>query len=163
MRENPCSTLHATWSRRGCQPLIPVTGQRKSIKIFGCIDLVSAKFTYQRDSVFNADTYLLFLERVARQYHGKQVFLIQDNASYHKDGDVWLWFKDNCHWLHVYNLPPYSPEFNAAEPLWKYTRKTATHNRYFETENEILDSLIRTFHNIQKDPTPILGYLRPFQ
>ncbi len=31
--------------------------------------------------------------------------LIQDNATYHKDGDVWAWFDANRHWLEVHQLP----------------------------------------------------------
>jgi transposase len=155
--------LHATWSKRGHQPLVPVTGQRKSIKIFGCIDIFAAKFIYYQDSVFNATTYLEFLEKkVARRYHRKKIFYIQDNASYHKDGTIWEWFNDNRKWIEVYNLPPYSPEFNAAEPLWKYTRKVGTHNRYFESETEIIDTLTTVFTGIQKNPKPIEGYLQPF-
>src|SRR2546429_9934198 len=34
---------------------------------------------------------------------------IQDNASYHKDAEVWAWFKSNRHWLEMHHLPPYSP------------------------------------------------------
>jgi hypothetical protein len=93
------ATLHSTWSRRGQQPLVPVTGQRKSVKIFGCVDVFSARFHYDRDEVFNAKTYLEFLETVARKYHGRRVYYIQDNASYHKDKDVWAWFGDNRKWL----------------------------------------------------------------
>lgn len=144
--------------------MIPVTGQRKSVKIFGCVEITSAKFIYRRDQVFNAETYLGFLEQIAKHYYRRRrhVYYIQDNASYHKDGDVWLWFKDNRKWLEVFNLPPYSPEFNAAEPLWKYTRKTGTHNRYFENETEIVDTLTRVFRSIQKNPEQIRGYLNPF-
>lgn len=156
------STLHATWSRRGQQPLVPVTGQRKSVKIFGCVDIFSAKFIYKRDTVFNAETYLDFLEQVAKHYYRKKIFYIQDNASYHKDGTVWDWFSDNRKWIEVYNLPPYSPEFNAAEPLWKYTRRTGTHNRYFATEDEIIGTLTKVFRGIQRNPKNITGYLRPF-
>jgi transposase len=156
------STLHATWARRGHQPLIPVTGQRKSIKIFGCVDVFSARFLYRRDTVFNAQTYLGFLEQVARQTHGQKVFFVQDNASYHKDKDVWHWFRDHRKQIEVTQLPPYSPEFNAAEPLWKYTRKVGTHNRYFETETEIVDTLTRVFRSIQRNPDQIRGYLAPF-
>jgi hypothetical protein len=55
------STIHATWSKRGHQPLISVLGARKSIKVFGCVELVSAKFNYQTtDESFNADTSLNF-------------------------------------------------------------------------------------------------------
>jgi hypothetical protein len=31
--------------------------------------------------------------------------LIQDNASYRKDEEVWAWLKSNRHWLEVYQLP----------------------------------------------------------
>jgi hypothetical protein len=33
------STLHATWSRVGCPREIPVTGERKNVKILGAIEL----------------------------------------------------------------------------------------------------------------------------
>jgi transposase len=156
------STLHATWSKRGHQPLIPVTGARKSIKIFGCVDVFSARFLYRRDTVFNATTYLCFLDQIARAYHGKKVCYVQDNASYHKDGQISAWFHDNRAWLEVRNLPPYSPEFNAAEPLWHHTRKTGTHNRYFSTQDELASTLTSVFRSIQRNPNQIRGYLAPF-
>jgi transposase len=107
------STLHATWSRIGCPPEVPVTGQRKSVKIFGAIELWKARFHYRQDTVFNASTYFAFLEQLARSYRQKGAVLIQDNATYHKDGDVWAWFDTNRHWLEVHQLPPYSPEFES--------------------------------------------------
>ena len=60
-------------------------------------------------------------------------------------------------------MPPYSPEFNAAEPLWKHTRKIGTHNRYFENENEIMDTLTKVFKGIQQNPKNIEGYIKPFR
>jgi transposase len=139
-----------------------VTGQRKSIKIFGAVDLHSARFLYRMDTVFNAETYLGFLEDIARLYRRQGVHLIQDNASYHKDADVWAWFKSNRHWLEVHQLPPYSPEFNATERLWQHTRRNGTHNRYFATEDELTRTLTRVFGDIQRNPDSIRGYLRPF-
>ena len=156
------STLHATWSKRGVQPTVPVTGARKSIKIFGCVDVFSAKFIYREDEVFNASTYIGFLEQIARIYRNRNVYYVQDNASYHKDKDVWAWFGDNRKWLEVFNLPPYSPELNAAEPLWHHTRKAGTHNRYFATKDELGSSLFSVFKSMQKKPDQIRGYLNPF-
>ncbi|RLC29301.1 hypothetical protein DRH13_05940 [Candidatus Woesebacteria bacterium] len=78
------STLHATWARKGHQPLIPVTGARKSIKIFGSVELRSARFLNQRAKVFNSETYINYLEHLARYYYPCRVYQIQDNASYHK-------------------------------------------------------------------------------
>lgn len=97
-----------------------MTGARKSVKVFGAVNLQKAKFIYRREPVFNAETYLCFLEQMARSCHkrnGHRIHLIQDNASYHKDKTVWSWFGDNRKWLEVHQLPAYSPEFNAAERL----------------------------------------------
>jgi hypothetical protein len=75
------STLHATWSRVGCPPEVPVTGERKSVKILGAIELWRTRFHYRREAVFNATTYLAFLEQLARRYRRQGAILIQDNAS----------------------------------------------------------------------------------
>ena len=132
------------------------------MKIFGCVDIFSARFVYRRDDVFNAETYLNFLEQVAKRYYRKHIFYIQDNASYHKDGNVWLWFKDHRKWIEVVNLPPYSPELNAAERLWQHTRKNGTHNRCFNSDVEVYDVVSSVFKSIQRNPEQIRGYLRPF-
>lgn len=156
------STLHQTWGRRGVQPEVLITGQRKSVKVFGSIEIRSAKFIFYRETVFNASTYLDYLEILAKKYFRRKVFLIQDNASYHKDGLVWLWFKDNRKWLEVYLLPPYSPDFNASEFIWRYTRRNGTHNRYFVTEAELVATIEAVFKKIQSNPNEIMGYLNPF-
>ena len=156
------STLYRTWARRGCQPLVPVTGQRDSVKIFGCVELYSARFLYHRDTVFNSQTYLDFLEQIARHYFPRPVLYIQDNAPYHKEEQVWEWFKANRSWWEVHNLPPYTPQLNATERLWHHTRLSGTHDRYFANQMELVSTLTSIFRSIQRDPTQIRGYLRPF-
>jgi putative transposase len=157
------STLHATWSRIGSPPVVPVTGQRKSAKILGAVELYSARFLYGSDQVFNAETYLAFLRHtVAPCYRRRGAILIQDNASYHKDGDVWAWFAANRSWLEVHQLPPYSPEFNPVERVWQYTRKNGTHNRYFATLDEVFVTLHRVFSDIQDRPQLIRPHLAYF-
>jgi len=117
---------------------------------------------YITEKVFNAETYLSFLEHLARCYRRRGAILVQDNASYHKDKDVWAWFRKNRHWLEVHQLPPYSPELNPAERLWQHTRKKGTHNRYFATLDELTATLTRVFGEIQTTPDIIRSYLQPF-
>gem|GEM_PF-5689225 len=81
-----------------------------------------AFFLYKLAEVFNAQTYPAYLEQIAKSYFPRKTILIQDNASYHKNKDVWLWFRDQRKWLTVYNfartsfMTPsdgYSKAFNA--------------------------------------------------
>ena len=146
----------------GRPPEVPVSGERKSVKIFGAIELWSTRFDYRQDTVFNACTYLGFLEQLARRYHHQGAILIQDNASYHKHGDVWEWFKSNREWLEVHQLPPYSPELNPTQRLWQHTRKNGTHNRFFNDPDALLATLTQVFTEMQSYPQLIQSYLAPF-
>lgn len=139
-----------------------MTGERKSVKVLGAVEIFEADFHYACDSVFNAETYLAFLRKLSAYYRQRGAILVQDNASYHKDRDVWQWFASNRSWLEVHQLPPYSPEFNPTERLWQHTRKTGTHNRYFATVEELAATLRRVFREIQTQPWTIYGYLAPF-
>lgn len=156
------STLHATWSRVGSPPEVPVTGDRKSVKILGAIDVWDTRFQYRQEPVFNTLTYLAFLEQLARGYRHRGAILIQDGASYHKKAEVRDWFHARCDWLEVHQLPAYSPEFNPTERLWQYTRKNGTHNRYFASEEELVRTLTRVFTEMQSYPELIRPSLHPF-
>jgi len=156
------STLHATWGRVGVQPEFPVTGRRQNIKVFGCVEVYSVRFLYRCDTVFNAEAYLKFLEQMARHYYPQKVIWVQDNASYHKDRDVWQWFKEHRKRWEVIHLPPYSPELNATEALWHHTRITGTHNRYFIDKEELHRVLTKVFRSMQHRPSQIENYMNNF-
>ena len=138
-------------------------GQRNTLKIFGTIDLYGGRFLYQFQKVFNADTYREYLERILRRYFPQKIYLIHDNATYHRDKEVWRWFSQERKYIEVYNLPAYSPEFNALEKIWHHTRLHGTHNRYFPTQQDLFSTLVSTFRSIQQNPSQIMGYLQTYQ
>ena len=114
---------------------MPVTGERKSVKIFASVEVYAGQFIYRPDEIFKAETYLDFLEqRLVRGYcrRGQRVIYIHDHAPYHREQRVLEWFGADASWLELHGLPAYSPQFNAAEPLWHHTRVQATHNRSFK-------------------------------
>ena len=158
--------MYRTWARVGSQPHIPTRGERNTQKIFGAVNLYDGRFAYRHQTeYFNASTYIDFLEGVLLPTYykrGHRVFLIHDNASYHKKPEVYEWLRKHRKKLEVFLLPTYSPEFNAVERIWHYTRMEATHNRYFDTPAELCTCLFNTFENIQRHPENIMAYLKPF-
>lgn len=151
-RQDP--TLHKTWSRKGYQPQVEQLKKRSGIKVLGCIDIEEMEFKYTFEKTLEARSYIAFLETTVTQFFEKDrpILYIQDNASYHKDGDVWYWFRENRKWIEVYNLPPYCPELNAVERLWKFTRSETTHNRYFDSVGDLEVNLVGTFEKMNKNP-----------
>jgi transposase len=93
---------------------------------------------------------------------GHRIYLIQDNASYHKKPETHEWFTDNRKYIEVFNLMPYCPELNSTGRIWHHTRTEATHNRYYDTKQQLLNALFLTFSTIQKTPNSINGLLAPF-
>lgn len=163
-RQSP--TLHQTWAPRCSQPQIPTRGERNTQKILGAVALGGGQFVYRHQTeYFNAETYGQFLDEfVLPTFYrrGRRVFLIHDNASYHKHPDLQAWYQAQSKRLEVYPLPKYSPEFNAMERIWQFTRKEATHNRYFPTVQALCETLFSTFADVQQQPELILGLLYPY-
>jgi len=55
-----------------------------------------------------------------------------DNAPWHR-GQAVTDALAACPHLELYRLPPYSPQLNVIERLWKALRRRCLHNRLFDT------------------------------
>jgi putative transposase len=156
-------TLHQTWSRVGVQPRVDTYGQRKTAHVFGAVRLDNADFAYAFADVFNGHTFHEFLLLLVKRWAPQKVFLVIDNGSCH-----WLdeagkqWLADNTHKIELHRLPPYSPEFNPVEGVWKATRKLTTHNRFYRTVEERDDALTNTFFMFQREPHRIYPQVQRF-
>lgn len=156
-------TLYRTWSRVGCQPTVDTYGQRKTAHLFGTISLREADFSYWFAKVFNGYTFWSFLKRLVSKYKKRKIFLVIDNAPCHNlpsEGKEWL--HNNRNKIELFRLPPYSPELNPIEPVWKTTRKMTTHNRFYSTVVERDTALRVTFRRFQKNPELIAAHVRRY-
>ena len=157
-------SLHRTWARVGQQPRVDTYGERKTAHVFGAVSLEERPSLYTKfDTVFNNKTFWAFLKYLVKRMRGRKTFLVIDNAPFHnlsKEGKIWL--AENRAKIELFRLPPYSPEFNPIEGVWKETKKRATHNRFYETTEE-RDGVIRqTFRAFNRNPALISGQVARF-
>lgn len=68
----------------------------------------------------------------------KKVLLIWDNAGCHKSEEVKQWLRDNLGVVELDNFPPYSPEMNPIEHVWKTLKKHINHMRGESPLTEIM-------------------------
>ena len=157
-------TLHVTWSRVGVQPRVDTFGARKTAHVFGAVSIERRPyFVYQFAKVFNGRTFLAFLQEVARRCPRRKVFLIIDNGPCHQlDADGKRWLAENRHRIELSRLPSYSPELNGIEGIWKVTKKTTTHNRFYRTVDERDAALTATFETFKAYPALIAGHVARF-
>jgi transposase len=114
-------------------PVVQHAPTRKSLALFGGVSLRTGQLVTLFCPVFDAQTFEAFLHLLARhRRRNRSAVFVLDNAAYHHAADTtWGSFRLDF-------LPPYSPELNPIERVWKLLRRTATHNTYFAT----LDALV---------------------
>jgi transposase len=156
-------TLHRTWSRIGVQPRVDTFGERKTAHVFGAVSLEKRpRFRYRFAPVFNAQSFLEFLKQLVHRSRRK-LFLIIDNGPCHNlDAEGKAWLGANRHRIELFRLPPYSPEFNPIEGVWKVAKKRTTHNRFFRTTEERDAALTATFDEFDARPTLTANHVARF-
>ena len=113
---------------------------RKSVGYFGAVRLRDGLFVAMREpDKFNAQSFHNFMEKllVVGSTEGRKMVLITDNAKYHHAKLHREWREEHADRFVLYFLPPYSPDLNPVERVWKLVRRICLHNRYFHTLKEI--------------------------
>lgn len=83
---------------------------------------------------------------------GKKYALVMDNASWHKKAMRLIGDEQAMEYSDIFasvtfvKLPPYSPDLNPIEQVWRITRKENTHNVFFPTLATLKDTIDRAFH-----------------
>jgi len=121
---------------------------KKSVAYYGAVRLRDGRFVYRRcETRFNGGTFFEFmryLRQVTAPATGRTV-VIADNARYHHAVLHEDWREACADRFALHFLPPYSPELNPIERVWKLTRRTCTHNRYFPSLDGITESVETKF------------------
>ena len=129
-------------------PILLHAPTRKSVAYWGAVRIRDGRFVYRRESEpFNGETCHAFLRQLeaTSTRTRRRVFVIADNASFHHATLHKSWREDHAKRFALDYLPPYSPELNPVERVWKLTRRLATHNRYFANLDAVKDSVEPTF------------------
>ena len=138
------SSLIRMWAPRGQQPRVISASTRQNVAFFGALNLKSGCLLAKKAATFNAETFGEFLYHLLQHTQGK-LHLILDNAGWHKARDLTNFLAQNQDRLALIFLPPYSPELNPIERVWRITRRQVTHNRYFDSTEQITTVLTSHF------------------
>jgi len=140
-------------------PFVLQEPTRKGIGVFGAVCPADGRLAIARTDNFCADTFLSFLKQlVRRRRKGRKMVIVLDNARWHHAKAIEPWLKEHHKYLRLDFLPPYSPQLNYMERVWKLTRRLRTHNQYFPRLQDLVDTVFDLFQHWQK-PNQILQRL----
>lgn len=145
------------WIKKGFRKEICANSGRSRLNLSGAVDLISKKLHIQEDNTLNADATIAFLKKIEDAYPTKvKIHLFSDNARYYKNKAVKSYLEQSKIELHF--LPPYSPNLNPIERLWKWMKERVMYNTYYEYFEDFKSAVIGFLESVSTlDPESLLG------
>ena len=85
----------------------------------------------------------LFLSELSKEYKEDHIILVCDGAAWHKSKTQEV--PSNITIIHI---PPYTPEMNPIEQIWRELRTQGFRNEVFSTLEKVVDRLCQTINNL---------------
>jgi transposase len=135
------------WILKGERKLVPTTARQPRLNFIGGICLNGHRIVYQQADKVDADSIAGFLCELRKRNPGKyKIHVILDNAGYHHDAELQKFAEGLA--IEIHYLPPYSPNLNPIERLWKIMHEKVSANKYYETFAEFTEATQDFFKTI---------------
>lgn len=146
------------WVPRGSSPTQGYHGGHVRQNVIGAVNpengqLVSLIVPHSDTEVFQT-----FLDTMAKEVpeDGKEVWLVLDNASWHKSKSL------NWHHIKVKFLPAYSPDFNPIERLWQHLKGHYLAGFVTRYGAELNEKIFQSIRALLKSPETLKSVCNPF-
>ncbi|MBR3585682.1 MAG: transposase [Oscillospiraceae bacterium] len=88
----------------------------------------------------------IFLEKLSEEYPDDEILLVCDGAAWHRSKALEV--PSN---ITLLNIPPYTPEMNPIEQIWRELRTQGFRNKVFQTLEKVVDRHGETINNLSKE------------
>lgn len=142
------------WTRTGKgAKQVETSASRTRLNLMGAVNLSALdKTVIQEYDKINSHNIARFFIAISETYPIQQkLHIVLDGAGYHRSEQVKEWAYLLNIELHL--LPPYSPNLNPIERLWKVMYEVERNNRYFTSPGEFR----REIHSFFNDTLPALA------
>lgn len=122
---------------------------RARLNLHGAYDYQDHEAIVLEETAINREATIRLLEAIGTRQKSGKIYIILDNARYHHAKEVKNWLLHHPRYKLIF-LPPYSPNLNIIERLWKYYHKKVTCNHYFENFEEFKTKSLEFFKNLKQ-------------
>lgn len=142
--------IGSAWMPRGMQMEIETPGINQKRYVFGGLNAVTGQVTYTVSEHKRATGFIDWLKAVSVRYKDKSaVHVICDNFAIHKTRDVKATLQD-LKTIRLHFLPPYSPDENRIELLWKQLHAAVTRNHCCKTMAELMEQVVEFLDRLRR-------------
>ena len=131
------------WCKKGVRPSVPCHHIREYRYAFGAVEPLTGQSCFLILPYCNTVCMNLFLKELSRSFPDDEIVLCCDGASWHKSKALAV--PSN---IHLFYLPPYTPEMNPIEQIWKAVRLRGFLNEAFPSLQKVMDRLCDTISSL---------------
>lgn len=136
------------WTSKGQPRFIASNTGRERLNICGAYNPDNQDFTFIEASAINTARILELLTNIRQKYaSAKRVVIYLDNATYQKNKQVTAFLAESNH-LELRFLPPYSPNLNLVERLWKFANEKVVNLKYYPFFSQFKSKILDFYKNI---------------
>ena len=134
------------WCSKGIRPSVPCHHIREYRYAFGAVEPTTGEHFFLIMPYCDTICMNAFLRELSKEYPEDQILLVCDGAAWHKSKGLVV--PDNISLLYI---PPYTPEMNPIEQIWKQLRSMGFRNEVFKTLEHVVDRLCATIRQLTND------------
>ena len=127
------------WCEKGIRPCVHCHHIRVYRYAYGAVEPLTGDGYFLVMPYCNTVCMNIFLKQLSERYSNDIILLCCDGAAWHKSRGLEL--PKNIVFFHI---PPYTPEMNPNEQIWKEIRKRGFRNEIFATLEKVVDRLCDT-------------------
>jgi len=132
------------WLPKGEETKLKSNTGRQRANISGALDAETHEVIVQEHFTLNAETTIKFFKFIeSKNKDTNSIYLVLDNAGYYKGEKIREFLKTSK--IKLVFLPPYAPNLNLIERLWKFFKKQVLYNQYYKTFSEFKISYLNFF------------------
>jgi len=148
--------LACGWIEKGVRKPEKMTACQKRVNLIAGINLANHHVEYAEAKWINGESIEAFLKQlISAQPTAKKIHIVWDNAGYHRSQAIRDFVETTNIELHF--LPPYSPNLNPIERLWKIMHENVTYNRYYPKFSDFTEGILKFFENIELHKNTMLS------
>lgn len=148
-----------TWAPVGQTPVVEVLADRSGFNMISAVTSLGVLHFDVFTGRFDAERFIEFLTKLVHDTDGP-VFLILDNHSVHKARAVRDHVDSLGGQLTLFFLPPYSPELNPDEWVWKNVKHDQVGRSAVTRKSEFFELVTQALERLQRLPRLVQGFFR---
>jgi transposase len=149
-----------TWGKKGETPIVTATGSRHGMSLISAITSKGhMRFMIKESGGVNADVFIEFLKRLLIGAK-RSIFLIVDRGPAHRAKKTKAFVETLCGKLRLFFLPPYSPDRNPDELVWKHLKADTVGRMVVTDKADFKSKVVSSMRSLQRTPAKICSFFR---